>query len=508
MSGRRSRIFPSEPPVPVPSAVPATQLADDFEAPSLEAWTRLVDKSLKGADPASLTSRTADGIAIESLYPVEGAFPVRPSRAETGDVERPWDLRAVVDHPDPALAATLALRELSGGAASLLVRLDASANDGVAAIDQNGLARVLSGVLLDVAPVALDAGWFGPQAADALAVLAKGAPNAPLAFHMDPISAFAEAGRSPGSVEAHLVAAANTAARHAPAYPKATAFLASGRVAHEALGTEAQELAVATASALAYAKAQVAAGLTIEQAFERIVLGLSVDGTYFVGIAKLRAARLLWARLTEACGVALPARIEARASRRMLAALDPWTNMLRLTAAGFAAGVGGADAVVLEPFTRPLGLASDLARRQARNTQLILMEEAALGRVVDPAAGSAFVERLTEELARAAWTLFQLIESEGGILAALRSGLIAREVAAAAEARRAAVAAGAEPIVGVTRHPNPGEAAVQTEAVDRAAHRLPVDPPRFPGEDDACPPLVPERLSQAAEQARAESDAA
>jgi methylmalonyl-CoA mutase len=479
-----------------PAAIPTVPLAADFEAPSSETWRRLVEKSLKGADPSGLISRTYDEIEIAPLYPVEGAAPLRPARAASGDPERPWDLRAAVDHPDPARANAVSLKELAGGAASLLVRLDPSAMDGAAVADQNGLARVLDGVLLDVAPVALDAGWFGPVAADALAVLAKGAPNAPLAFHMDPISAFAEAGSSPGPVEAHVAAAANTAARHAPAYPRATAFLASGRVVHEALGSEAQELAFATAAALAYAKAQVSAGLTLAEAFERIVLGLSADGTYFVQIAKLRAARLLWARLTEACGAPAPAQIEARSSRRMLAKVDPWVNMLRLTAAGFAAGVGGADAVVLEPFTRPLGFATDFARRQARNTQLILMEEASLGRVVDPAAGSAFVERLTEDLARAAWAEFQAIEAEGGLVAALRTGRLQAAVARVAEARRADVASEAAPLLGVTLHPNPDEAAVATEAVDRAALALSLDPPRLPGPDDACAALRPERLAE------------
>jgi methylmalonyl-CoA mutase len=117
--------------------------------------------------------------------------------------------------------------------------------------DLDSLARALSGVVLDAAPVALDAGFLGPRAADWLAVLAKGAPEARLGFHLDPLSAFAEQGSSPGPIGAHLSAAAQTAARHAGAYPKASRFLASGRVVHEAGGSDGQELGFMAAAALA-----------------------------------------------------------------------------------------------------------------------------------------------------------------------------------------------------------------------------------------------------------------
>lgn len=479
-----------------PASIPIRPLAEDFETPSLETWRALARKALKGAEPESLTARTYDGIEVPALCTAAdaGPAPVRPARPASGDPERPWDLRSVVDHPSPARAGEIARKELSGGAASLLVRIDPTAADGVAVADQDGLGQALGGVLLDIAPVALDAGLLGPRAADWLAVLAKGAPTAPLAFHMDPLSAFAETGAASGRIEDHLTAAANAAARHAPAYPRATAFLASGRVVHEALGSDAQELGFMTAAALAYAKAQVDAGLTLEQAFARVVLGLSADAAFPEQIAKLRAARTIWRRLTQACGAERPAVIEARASRRMLAARDPWTNLLRLTAAGFAAGTGGADAVVLEPFTRPLGAASDLARRQARNTQLVLMEEAALGRVADPAAGAFLIERLTDGLARAGWAFFQGIEREGGLAAALRSGFVADTVAATAERRRADLAERRPPLVGVTTFPNPDEAAVAVEAVDRAAFAL-ADPMPGQAPQDRCPPLRPGRLS-------------
>jgi hypothetical protein len=147
------------------------------------------------------------------------------------------------------------------------------------------------------------------------------------------------------------------------------------------------------------------------QAWGGIVLGLSADADYFATLAKLRAARLIWDRLTSACGVTVAARIEARSSRRMLTAQDPWTNMLRQTAAGVGAALGGADAIQLGCFTDALGRPTPFARRQSRNAQLVLMEESHLGRVADPAGGAWFLESLTDDLARRAWARFQAIEA-------------------------------------------------------------------------------------------------
>ena len=326
---------------------PFEPLADAFATPSLAEWRALAEKTLKGAPFERLVTTTYDGLKIEPLYveaePVAGA-----RRAPAVDALRPWDLRTVVEHADPARANAQALGDLENGGASLLMRIDPSGADGVAAADRDDLERALKGVLLELAPVALDAGYLGPRAADWLAALAKGAPEAPLAFHLDPLSSFAETGISPGPIQSHLISAAQTAARHAPAYAKATFFLASGRVAHEAGGSKAQELAFMASAAVAYAKAMTRAGLRVEDALSRIVLGLSIDVDYFATIAKLRAARAIWARLTAACGVSTPARIEARGSRRMLSTLDPWTNLLRQSAAVFGAACGGADTIVLD----------------------------------------------------------------------------------------------------------------------------------------------------------------
>ena len=465
---------------PLTAAFPPASAAD---------WRALVEKTLKDAPFESLQRRTAEGLPIAPLYEGVGEAPAFTTRPF--DADRPWDIRGRVTHPDAAQANADLLTDLEGGAASALIRIDPTGQDGVAVGSAQGLARVLDGVMLELAPVALDSGFLGPKAADWLAAVAKGSPAAKLFFHLDPLSAFARGGESPGPIESHIVSAATVARRMADAYPDAGLFLASGQVVHEAGGGEAGELAFATAAALTYAKALVRAGLPMHEAWGRIVVGLAADADYFATLAKLRAARAVWARITAACGVTSVLRVEARSSHRMLAAHDPWTNMLRLTASAVGASIGGADAVVLGGFTDALGLPTAFARRQSRNAQLVLMEEAHLGRVADPAAGSGYVEALTDEIARAAWAAFQAIEARGGLIAALADGHIA---AATAQVREARVAAGPLKIVGVTAFPQPDQAPV---AVERAVPRAVEAPsPRLPGPDSHCPALKPLRLAE------------
>ncbi len=471
------------------------RLADDFAPATRADWLKLVDKTIGGAPLETLVRRTDDGLPIQPLYAAEdSAEPARPALAPR-EGERAWDARALIAHPDPARANAEALEDLEGGAASVVVRIDPTGRAGVAVGSADGLARVLDGVVLELASVALDAGFLGAKAVDWLAAAAKSSPNARLEFHLDPLGALAEAGASPGPIEAHLIAAAGVGARLAEPYPKASLFLASGRIVHEAGGGEALELGFMAASALAYAKALAGAGLNLEAAFARIVLGLAVDGDYFVSMAKLRAARAIWNRIVGACGVSLAARIEARSSGRMIAARDPWTNMLRLTQAGFAAAAGGADTVVLGCFTDALGLPIGSARRQSRNIQLVLMEEAGLGRVSDPAGGAWCLESLTDEIARAGWAAFQAIEAEGGAAAALASGLIARETETVRAARQARIAEGEIKLVGVTVYPNPHEQAVQVETPDPAAFAVQAPSPRLPGPDARAPRLTSTRIA-------------
>ena len=487
--------------------IPDAAIAEGFPTPDRAAWRALVDKALKSGDfDRSLVARSADGIALGPLDTAADAPAPAPPLWSARDPSRPWEVRTTVAHPDPAAANGQALEDLQNGAASVLLRIDPAGREGVAVGSADDLRRVLDGVLTDLAPVALDAGWLGSQAAAWLSEAAGRGPSAPLAFHLDPLGAFAHDGESPGPLDGHLAAAAQSAASLAETHPAATAWLANGRAVHEAGGTEAQELGAMAAAAVAYVRAGQAAGMSSEAALRAVVLGVSVDGRFLLSTAKLRAARELWRRVSSAFRADVPARIEARSSARMLSRLDAWTNLVRLTAAGFAGAVGGADAVVLAPFTEPLGPATAFARRQARNTQLVLQEEAHLGRVADPAAGAWSLGRITDSLARRAWTAMQEIERRGGLAQALRSGWLQGEVAGGRAALERDVATRRAGLVGVSEFPSLAEAPVEVEAL--APSPRPAPDPRLPGPDDQAEALAPMRLSAAFERLRERASAA
>ena len=458
-------------------------MSQPFPIPSPADWRAEAEKALKGRPVEGLVHLDADHLTTRPLYgranAAEAVFAPRATDADG----RPWDLRTQVEGDEPEAVNAAVLADLEGGAASVIL-------SGEVLTDSEPLGRALNGVTLELAPVGLDAGLAGPDAANALAVVAKGSPRAKLMFHMDPLSAFAATGGSPRAIEEHLSLAANTAARHAGAYPEASFFLATGRAAHEAGGSAGQELGFAAAAAAACLRAALAAGLSVERALAGTVLGVSVDAGYFDSLAKVRALRLIWRSISKAFGHDTLARIEARSSRRMLAARDPWPNLLRLTAAGFAGAVGGADAVVLDGFSRALGRPDGSARRQARNTQLILMEEAHIGRVADPAAGSWFLDHRTRDLAEAGWAEFQRIEREGGIVASLRGGALQQRIAASRASGKAALSEGGGQMVGVTKFVDADVRSVTVEASTASV-------PSIGG--DACLPLTPLRWAEAFE---------
>jgi methylmalonyl-CoA mutase len=228
---------------------------------------------------------------------------------------------------------------------------------------------------------------------------------------------------------------------------------------------------------------------------------MAADADQLLTIAKFRALRKLWARVEEACGVKpKPAYVSAETAWRMMTRRDPWVNMLRVTIGAFAAGLGGANAVSVLPFTAALGLPDRFARRIARNTQLLLLEESNLAKVSDPAAGSGGIEDLTEKLCRAAWTLFQEIEKAGGAPVALEAGLIQNKVAAVRTGREKAAAHRKDALTGTSDFPHLAETPVEV---------LDVKPVAAPAPSPSAitfPPLPRIRLAEPFEQLRDASD--
>jgi methylmalonyl-CoA mutase len=448
-------------------------LAADFPAATREDWLKLVAAALKGAPFEKLVSKTYDDLRVEPLY---GRDPdARPILGRAPAV--PWQVLARVDHPDAAAANADIRHELANGATGLALTFAGAIGSygyGIETSDA-GLARLFDGVHLDAGiAVELDLGFHCADAPRLLAGLVERAGATPAAtdirFGLDPIGALTATGSSPHTWAETAPALASRIAdlkRRGFAGPFAAA---DARPIHDAGGSEAQELAFALAVATAYLRALEAGGFSVDHARALIFFRLAVDADQFLSIAKLRALRLLWARIEEACGVApKPAFVSATTAWRTLTKRDPWVNLLRTTVATFSAGLGGADAVTVLPFTAALGLPDRFARRLARNTQLILIEEANLAKVADPGAGAGAIGDLTAQLCRAAWTLFQEIEAAGGIVAALEQGLIQRQVAAVRNARHAAIATRRDPLTGTSAFPDIAELPVAVLDVAPAA---------------------------------------
>ncbi len=255
------------------------------------------------------------------------------------------------------------------------------------------------------------------------------------------------------------------------------------------------------AAGVAYLRAIEGAGVALEDVQGMIYARLSTDADQFLTMAKFRALRLLWSRIEQACGLTpKPIFIAADTAWRMLTQRDPYVNMLRATMATFSAGLGGANAITVLPHTLALGLPDPFARRVARNTQLVLLEESNLARVSDPAAGSGGIETLTRQLCEAAWSLFQEIEKAGGVFAALEQSLIQRKVAATRAVREANIARRKEVLTGATEFPNLHEAQVAVLNAKPVA-LAPYGEAKF--KFDALPPI---RLAAPFERLRDRSD--
>jgi methylmalonyl-CoA mutase len=465
-------------------------LAGDFPAASQDVWLKLVDKILGGVPfEKKLVSRTYDGLAIQPLYTrgdwagdvdptgFPGGAPYVRGNTALGTRDG-WDMRQLHRHPDPLVANRQILEDLERGVTSIVLKIDATAEDGVCVRTLADLDAALKGVLFDIAPVALEPSPASlANAAMLMEVLTQRGVKADTFtgnFGFDPLGVLAAHGVRLGAanldVSEALAPLADAIAHIARNFPKARALNISGLAYHSAGCGEAQELGLVIAAATEYLRALTAGGIAIDTACGQVAFTLAADTDEFLTIAKFRASRRLWARVAESCGASVrTAPLTARTAPRMMSRRDPWVNMLRTTMACFAAGVAGAEAITVLPFDHALGLPQALARRVARNTHVILQEESGLARVVDPAGGAWLFENLTEDLSRSAWAFFQKIESNGGLSKALASGFVADEIAAVRTERLKNIGRRKDPLTGVSEFPNIAEADVAADTADRAA---------------------------------------
>ena len=474
-------------------------LARNFPPADEAAWKTMVEEALKGTPFASLRSRSYDGIAIEPLYPrAQGR-----SRIEGRVAGAPWAVTQRIDMPDAKAANAQAHDDLANGANAFTLVFEGAGGDYGYALPATGAAisQALDNVYLDAGiAIDLDLSMQSKDAAGLIATLVKArglvAKDVTIRFGFGPIGGIAISGQSPliwtdiAPIFAGLI-------RDLAAQDFAGPFaVADGRVIHAAGGSEAQELAFTLASAVAYLRAMEQGGIALDDASRFIYFRLAADQDQFLTIAKLRAIRKLWSRIEQACGLdPRPAFVAAETAWRMMTKRDPHGNIVRGTIAAPAATDNEANTVTVLPFSAALGIPDTFSLRVARNTQLILIEEANLHRVADPAAGSGAIEALTDQLCRVAWDLFQGIERAGGAAAALEAGLIQNEVARVRAEREANVARRKDALVGTSDFPHLAEDKVPVLGTPRLS---------IINSDDAALPR--HRVADAFERLRDRSD--
>lgn len=456
-----------------------------FSPVDYAAWRERVASELRGGSFDALRTKTPDGVAIEPLYVAADApsadvaglpgLPpfVRGARL-LGSAERGWDVRQEHGHPELEHCNAAMRADLERGVTSLSVRL--GLGRGTRVWTAGDVARLFDGIDLAKVPIWLDPGPDVLPMASALITIARERGLSPSAlrggFGADPLGTLVSGGTLPAGFAVAWREMIDLAAYTKREAPGMRVGLVSACPYHEAGATVVQEIAYAAATGLEYVRRLCDAGAEIDEAAEHLIFAFPIANDFFVEIAKLRAARRVWSKIATACGASADAarmRIHASTSRRTKTVRDPWVNMLRATAETLAAAIGGAEAISTIPFDAAAGVPRELGRRIARNTQLVLREEAHVHRVIDPAGGSHYVEALTESLARAAWAELQDVERAGGMVRAVFRGRIGRRIDEAAEARRRAIATREQPIVGVSEYAKLDEEPLEESIPDAAS---------------------------------------
>jgi methylmalonyl-CoA mutase len=410
------------------------RLFAEFPPVATEEWEREIHKDLGGQDYSKrLLWHTEDGITvrpyyrredlenIEGLHLAPGEFPYTRGASASNS----WKICQEIDDIDCAAANQAAKAALAGGADEVCFRraLPKTADD---------MARLFSG--LDAAKT-----YFETPDALALARVLRDA-GAPAAVRFNPAWSYDDA--------ASLMHIAR---------PGSRPIVIPGAAIHESGGTTVQELGFTLAAGISYLNAMIERGIEINSACDDVSFSFAIGTSYFHQIAKLRAFRVLWARVVEAFGGAkdaAAAHISARTARWDKSIYDAHVNILRATTEAMSAAIGGCAALIVGAFDETYRRPDEFSRRLARNTQLILKHEAGLDRVGDPAGGSYFLEWLTDALAREAWTLMQQIEAAGGYAKAEQSGIITEQLAESRDKKEAEIASRRKIFVGTNHYPN------------------------------------------------------
>lgn len=446
-------------------------------------WEAVITADLKGADyERKLVWKTNEGINVRPYYRAEnlegiqflgsqaGEFPyVRGTRAHNR-----WQVHQTVSVSCPAQANAEALTLLKSGVTSIGFCIS---SENFAAAD---VETLLKGIDLSVAHLVFCGQKMADVAELVLAKLAKESvakESVHIAFCIDPLVKGLSAkgdfcspnGEKCFSRIASLVAKAKE-------YKHVRMVNVSAQIFGNAGSTIIEELAFALSAGNDYLARLTDAGVEAETAARKLRFSFSVSSNYFLEIAKFRAARLLWANIVKGYNpekeCACKMRIHAETSRWNQTVYDPYVNMLRGTTEAMSAAIAGVESLEVTPFDASFENPTDLAKRIARNVELLLKHESHFDQVVDPAGGSYYVENLTQSIAAEAWKLFLEIEEKGGYAEAYKAGFIKERIALSAAAKDKNIATRRQILLGANQYPNFAEVApqeVSAEVVTRPA---------------------------------------
>jgi methylmalonyl-CoA mutase len=460
----------------------STMKNQSFPLPSYEEWKQEVKKSLKGKPIEKLYSTTYENLHIKPIYIREDieslehieqypGFPgyVRGIEAN-GYIHEPWAVSQELSANSIKEWNEIVKHDLARGQTEIHFVLD-KLKFSITSLKE--IEEMFSGISLNNYSLRVDT---GECSLPFFALFAVYLEKNRLPFEtlrgtigMDPLASLVQKGQLSSSLTTLYDVMADITAWAKEHAPNLKTIIVHSEPYHNGGANAVQELALAFATAVEYLNECLNRGLTIDETAQRISFSFAIGANFFMEIAKLRAARLVWANIVQAFGGNEESRkmsIHARTSHFTKTVYDPYVNMLRATTEAFAATVGGANSVHVSPFDEAIQQADEFSRRIARNTQLILLEESHLGKVIDPAGGSYYVESLTSQLAEEAWKLFQQIEAKGGIIKALEDGFVQAEVEKVAELRKKNVKMRKEKIVGTNFYANLAEPPVQRTEAD------------------------------------------
>ena len=470
-------------------------------------WATLATKELKGASPDTLNWSTAEGLALKPLYgpadlaglahlnSMPGFAPfVRGPRA-TMYANRPWTIRQYAGFSTAEESNAFYRKNLAAGQMGLSVAFDLATHRGydsdhprvVGDVGKAGVAidsvedmKILfDGIPLEKMSVSMtmNGAVLPVLAGYIVAGLEQGARLDQLSgtIQNDILKEFMVRNTYIYPPEPSMRIVADIIAYTSEFMPKFNSISISGYHMQEAGATAVQELAFTLADGLDYVRAALSRGLEIDAFAPRLSFFFAIGMNFFMEVAKLRAARLLWAELMQQFGPkksdSLALRTHCQTSGVSLTEQDPYNNVVRTTIEAMAAVLGGTQSLHTNSFDEALALPTPASSRIARNTQLIIAEETGIPKVIDPLGGSYYVEALTAELAQAARDLIAEVEGLGGMTKAVASGMPKLRIEEAAARRQAKLDRGEEVIVGVNKYRPSEEHQVETLDVDNAKVR-------------------------------------